>query len=85
MVYKIQIEKSALKQLSKLEKSIRKKIAAKIDELAFNPRPFGYIQLVDKDRTYRIRVGNYRILYDVFDNVLVVNVISIAMRNERTY
>ena len=42
MAYQIQIEKAALKQLSKLEKKIRQKIQAKIDELADEPRPYGY-------------------------------------------
>jgi len=48
MAYKVQIEKSALKQLSKIEKRIQTKIAAKIDELAETPRPYGYKKLVDK-------------------------------------
>jgi len=85
MTYQIQIEKSALKQLSKLEKRIRQKITAKIDDLAYEPRPFGYKKLVDEGGTYRIKTSGYRILYDVFDNVLIVNVISIIKRNERTY
>ena len=85
MNYQIQIEKSALKQLSKLEKRIREKITAKIDDLALNPRPFGYKKLVGEGGTYRVKVSGYRVLYDVFDDVLIVIVISIAKRNERTY
>ena len=85
MTYRIQIKKSALKQLSKLEKRIRENITAKIDDLADNPRPFGYKKLVDEAGTCRVKVGDYRILYDIFDKVLIVNVISVAKRNERTY
>ena len=85
MAYKVQIEKSALKQLSKIEKRIQIKIAAKIDELAENPRPYGSKKLVDKDGTCRVKVSGYRILYDISDKVLIVNIISIAKRNERTY
>jgi len=85
MAYKVQIEKSALKQLSKIEKQIQTKIAAKIDELAENPRPYGYKKLVDKHGTCRVKVSDYRILYDILDKVLIVNIISIAKRNERTY
>ena len=48
MAYKVQIEKSALKQLSKIEKRIQTKIAAKIDKLADEPRPHGYKKLVDE-------------------------------------
>ncbi len=61
------------------------KIAAKIDKLADDPRPFGYKKLVDEDGTCRVKVAGYRILYDIFDKVLIVNVISVAKRNERTY
>ena len=85
MAYSIQIEKSALKQLSKLEKRIREKISSKIDDLADNPRPFGYKKLVDEGGTCRIKISGYRIIYDIFDDVLIVNVISIIKRNERTY
>ena len=85
MAYTIQLEKSAAKQLSKLEKGIQTKIAAKIDELAGNPRPHGYKKLVDESGTCRIKVGGYRILYDIFDKVLIINVIAIAKRDERTY
>lgn len=85
MAYTIQLEKSAVKQLRKLEKEIQIKIAAKIDELAEDPRPHGYKKLVDENGTCRIKVSGYRILYDIFDKVLIVNVIAIAKRNERTY
>lgn len=85
MVYQILIEKPALKQLSKLEKPIRESIITAIDALADNPRPFGYKKLVDEGGTYRIKVKNYRVLYDVLDKVLTITVISVAKRNERTY
>lgn len=85
MVYTIQFERAAAKQLSKLEKRVQIKIAAKIDALAYDPRPQGYKKLVDEGGTCRVKVGDYRILYDIFDKVLIVNVISVAKRNERTY
>jgi mRNA interferase RelE/StbE len=71
--------------LSKLERRIQIKIAAKIDSLANDPRPYGYKKLVDEGGTYRIKASGYRVLYDVFDKVLIVNVISIIKRSERTY
>lgn len=85
MAYKIQFEKAAAKQLSKLERRIQVKIAEKINAMAFDPRPYGYKKLVDEGGTCRVKVGGYRILYDIFDNVLIVSIISIAKRNERTY
>ena len=85
MAYTIQFEKSAAKQLSKLERQAQIKIAAKIDELANDPRPFGYKKLVEEGGTCRVKVAGYRIIYDIFDKVLIVNVVSVAKRNERTY
>jgi len=85
MIYQIFIEKPALKQLSKLKKRTREDLIAAIDALADDPRPLGYKKLVDENGTYRIKVKNYRVLYDVVDKILTVTVISIAKRNERTY
>ena len=85
MAYQIQIEKSALKKLSKLEKPLRKKIRASITDLAENPRPFGYKKLVDEGGLYRIKVGDYRVIYKVRDNILLISVLRVAKRNEQTY
>ena len=49
--------------------------------LAYNQRPFGYIKLSGSD-AYRIRVGNYRIIYDIFDEILTVEVVNIGHRKE---
>lgn len=85
MKYEVRIERAALKQLGKLEKAIRERIRVKIRTLADDPRPHGYKKLVDEGGTCRVKVGGYRILYDILDQVLIVSVISIAKRNERTY
>ncbi len=85
MAYQIQIEKSALKQLSKIEKLAREKIRVAISDLAENPRPFGYKKLVDEGGLYRIKVGDYRLVYEVIDKILLVSVLRVAKRNERTY
>ena len=85
MAYQIQIEKSALNQLSKIEKPAREKIRAAINGLADNPRPHGYKKLVDEGGLYRIKAGDYRIIYEFQDKILLVSVLRIAKRNERTY
>ena len=51
MAYKIQFEKAAAKQLSKIERRVQVKIAEKTNALAFDPRPYGYKKLVDKGET----------------------------------
>lgn len=85
MKYEIVIEKSAVKFLSKLEKRIKSEIIAAIDKLADDPRPFDYKKLVDSKGLYRIKIKQYRVIYFVKDNLLVISVVRIAKRGEDTY
>ena len=71
MPYQIQIRKSAQKQLDKLSDNIADTLLEAIEALANDPRPFGCKKLKDRDG-YRIRKGDYRIIYDIFDNRLVI-------------
>ena len=79
--YFIVLSRKAQKQLDKLENPIAKPIIQAIGELARNPRPNGCIKLTDRDG-YRIRVGNYRVIYDIFDDTLIVDIIEIGHRRE---
>ena len=85
MKYKVVFKPSVAKQIRQLDKKEQKKVVAAAESLASNPRPYGYKKLVDKEAFYRIRVGNYRIIYEIFDNILVVNILQIKKRDERTY
>lgn len=85
MKYEIVIEKYAVKFLSKLENRTRTQIVEAIDNLADEPRPYGYKKLVDSKRLYRIKVKQYRIIYFVKDNLLVVSVVRIAKHGEDIY
>lgn len=82
MSYKVEILKDALKQLKKLSPELQQRIQVKIDNLAIEPRPNGVKKLKGKENAYRIRVGNYRIIYDIFDDVLLVNVVEIDHRSK---
>ena len=53
-----------------------------IDALEANPRPFGYDKLAGRENEYRIRVGDYRIIYAIHDDVLVVLVIEVGPRDQ---
>ncbi len=57
--------------------AIKKAVYALVDE----PRPFGYTKLTGED-SYRIRVGDYRIIYNIFDDIVTVEVININHRRE---
>ncbi len=71
----------ALKQLKKLPKDIKERIDIKIQELATEPRPSGVKKLQDDD-LYRIRVSDYRIIYQIYDDVLLVTVVKVKHRRE---
>ncbi len=79
--YTVQISKKAERQLDKLSDHIALPIFKAIEKLSENPRPNGSIKLKERDG-YRIRVGNYRVIYEIFDKVLLVDVIAIGDRKE---
>jgi mRNA interferase RelE/StbE len=80
--YTVSFAGPALKQLGKLDKPIRLRIARKVRELAVDPRPPGSIPLKGDTESWRIRVGDYRIVYTIHDGWLVVLVLSGAQRRE---
>jgi mRNA interferase RelE/StbE len=80
--YKVEILKDALKQLKKLSSELQERIQLKIDNLATEPRPNGVKKLKGKENTYRTRVGDYRIVYDIIDDILLVNVVEIGHRSK---
>jgi mRNA interferase RelE/StbE len=80
-VYKIIIDKYAIRQLKILPANEIPKIKAKIIELSHNPRPNGYIKLKGVE-AYRVRLGDYRIIYEINDEKVIVTVIAIAHRRE---
>ncbi len=78
--YNIEFKASAKKELLKLPKTILKKLSVVIDDLANNPYPSGYKKLTGSDHTYRIRCGDYRVVYSVFDDRLIIHIIKIGHR-----
>jgi len=79
MMYRVLIERYAQKQIMKLDKKIIPVIKASIADLAENPRPYGYKKLKGED-AYRIRVGDYRVIYEINDSTIIVTVISVGHR-----
>ena len=80
--YQIKIKSSASRELERLPRTTIPKIVAAIKELAENPFPQGVKKLTGFDRTYRIRVGEYRILYNMYDDILVIEIIRIRHRKD---
>ncbi|HDY87222.1 MAG TPA: type II toxin-antitoxin system RelE/ParE family toxin [bacterium] len=77
--YKIFIKPSAAKELKRLPKKDVQRITSKIQSLSVEPRPYGCEKLSAQER-YRIRQGNYRIIYSIEDDKLFVYVVRIAHR-----
>jgi mRNA interferase RelE/StbE len=83
--YHIEIKRSVFKVLRRLDRQTIIKISHAIDDLSSNPRPSGCKKLVDEENLYRIRVGNYRVIYEIHDRVLRIVVLRVARRREDTY
>lgn len=81
MAYQVIITPAADKVVARLPKGIRARIANHLAALAENPRPHGYVKLTDRD-AYRIRVGDYRIIYNILDKQLIVLVIEVGHRRD---
>lgn len=82
MAYEIIIKPSVEKLFAKLEKSQQIKIIKAVENLAINPRPQGFKKLKSIAELYRIRVGDYRIIYCIDDNILTITVVKIGHRKE---
>jgi mRNA interferase RelE/StbE len=79
MTYTVVIERYAQKQIMKLDKKHIPSIKAAIGALANNPRPYGYKKLKGEE-AYRIRVGDYRVIYEIEDEIILVTIVSVGHR-----
>jgi mRNA interferase RelE/StbE len=79
--HSIEFKPSALKGLKALSYDLRLKISKAVNVLATNPRPSGCKKL-EGQNAYRIRVGDYRVVYEIHDDVLIVLVVRVAHRRE---
>ena len=82
MTYSIEFQPAARRELRKLPPQIQKQIMPHIDALAANPRPSGVVKLENKSELYRVRSGDYRIVYIIQDDALIVLVVKIAKRGD---
>lgn len=82
MSYEINILSNAERTLRKLPRPLQIRISAEIMKLADDPRPHGYIQLKGTEDGYRIRIGDYRVLYSIDDGIKIIAVFKIAHRKD---
>jgi mRNA interferase RelE/StbE len=82
MAYQVIFKPRARRELEKLSNAVAERIARAIDALALQPRPPGCKKLENEDNLWRIRVGDYRVVYQIHDDRLIVLVVRIGHRRE---
>ncbi len=81
MIYTVFIRKSAQKSIARLASSLQDRIFHTIRELASNPRPVGVKKLAGRE-AWRIRIGDYRVIYEIYDDRRMIIVIVVGHRRE---
>ena len=81
-MYDVLIERSVERALKRVSSSDFSRILVALKELASNPRPFGCKKLVGGERDWRVRVGDYRVLYEIDDAEKTVRVLNVKHRRE---
>jgi mRNA interferase RelE/StbE len=82
MTWSVVLTPAAVRQLRKADPQVRRRLQAAIELLASEPRPPAAVQLVGGAGEWRVRTGDYRIVYEIHDDRLVVLVIRVAHRRE---
>ena len=88
-MYRLEVSPAADRDLEKLKARIRRqdfeRLRVAVSGLADEPRPHGVRKIKGVERAYRIRMGNYRVVYEVYDNDNLVLILQVARRSETTY
>lgn len=82
MSYAILYRASVKREMRRLDANVARRLDAAILSLADNPRPSGCVKLSGQAGLWRIRVGDYRVVYEIRDRQLIVMVVSVAHRRE---
>lgn len=80
--YRIEFSRTAYRAFERLDPPTRRRLAPHIDGLADDPRPSKAKRLREDDELWRIRVGGYRVIYRIEDDVLVVVVVKLGHRRD---
>ena len=82
MTYRIEVAPAALRQLRKLDPAAKRRVQAAIELLAEQPRPTGAKKLTGGEGEWRVRTGDYGIIYEIHDHVLLLLVVAIGHSRE---
>ena len=81
-MYRVLLERAAEKDLTRLSAEVHDRVIAAIQRLAKNPRPSACRKLAGTDNDWRIRIGDYRVIYEIADEIRVVRVNRVRHRRE---
>ena len=81
-MYDIELTRNATRELRRLNNPILRRLLNAIEDLKENPRPQGSKKLVNTEELWRIRVGDYRIVYSIADEVKIVTITRVAHRRD---
>jgi len=81
-LYQVKVSRKVLKAVEKLPHSVIPKIHGKITSLSKEPRPVGCVKLKGYSNYWRVRVGNYRIIYSVEDQIRIVKIRKVSDRKD---
>lgn len=81
-MYRVLLERAAEKDLSHLSSEIHDRVIVAIQGLSMNPRPSGCRKLAGSQNDWRIRVGDYRVVYEIADQIRIVRINRVRYRRE---
>ena len=88
-MYRLEVSPAADRDLEKLRVRMRRqdfeRLRDAVRNLSYQPRPQGFRKIKGTDAVYRIRVGSYRVVYEVYDKENLVLILQVARRSETTY
>jgi mRNA interferase RelE/StbE len=80
--YSVQWKASAAKEIKKLPKKDLQRVITKINALKQNPFPNGSLKLTGSECTYRFRVGDYRVIYNLLESILTIEIVRVRHRKD---
>lgn len=82
MTYRIKVAPAAVRQLRMLDVAARRRVQAAIELLAEHPRPSGARKLAGGDGEWRVRTGDFRVVFEINDDVLLILVVAVGHRRD---
>jgi mRNA interferase RelE/StbE len=82
MPYQVILKPSAAKSVRKLDRDTQRRVLRLLEVLAQEPRPAGVVKMAGDDNLWRVRLGDYRVVYEIHDRQLIVLVVRVAHRKD---